>query len=160
MKKGLILKTLFDRLARICGYYTSEDMRMCVESAEREAIKKAEVSSDEQGVKGVEAVNHESVQSLPPGYIGYFASYSYLMPGRASGFGCIGIGLSQTIRSFSDVQAMTQLIESTIASRDGVKPKVVVLNWRQYEAPLNPGGGRESAPIEDFQDGVVLRLVA
>lgn len=152
--------SLLDSLARACGYFTFEDVRKLLDSATKEAMKQAgQVDREPEKV----SPSHQlpKVQSLPPGHIGYFVSYSHAMPGGPNGFGCIEIGRTQTVQSFADVQGMTGLIQASLAAHfDGRESKVVILNWQRFEAPLQPDGGREGAPREGNPAGVVLRLAA
>ncbi|HNB69429.1 hypothetical protein [Accumulibacter sp.] len=147
-----------DRIARECGYYTSSDVEMCVRSAEEEAMKSA-IGAPHQDVTQDTAPDCMQSNPLPPGYIGYFVSYSHMLSGAGSGFGCMEIGRQQTIRSLGDVLSMTDLIKNTLQTRYGYRsPSVVVLNWQRFEAPA-PDGAKEPVP-DDAPQSVVLRLVA
>lgn len=155
-----MFRAVLDRLARMCGYFTSQDLQACVASAEAEALKALRSLPSVTALHApIETPPHR--KALQPGLIEYFVSYSFASSNGRSGFGCSEIGREQTVRSFEDVQGMTRSIERSFAERDGGTTSVVVLNWQRYDAPLPPDGGREDVPVEDEKSGgVVLRLVA
>lgn len=146
-----MFQKLLDRIARWCGYYTFGDVEVFVREAMKSKTDDVPPGSNDTSSDS----KHLAIQSVPPGYIPYFVAYSH-----SSGFGCIEICVSQTIQTFGDVLSITDTINESLRTRYAVEkdPGVVILNWRQFDAP-NPDGAKEPLPT-DAPQSVVLRLVA
>lgn len=144
-----MLRNLLDRIATSLGYFTQLD----VDAARLENANQTTTDDANQ------LRDHADRNPLPPGYIGYFVSYSIAEPNGLFGYGCIEIGRTQTIRSQEDVVTMVSLIEGIPENRRGNESvKVVILNWKRFEQPIDDGA-RKPVPQSEPQN-VVLRLVA
>lgn len=89
-----MFRAVLDRLARMCGYFTSQDVQACVASAEAKALKTP------RSLPNVTALHASSEpppqrKALPLGFIGYFVSYSFASSDGRNGFGCGEIGREQ-----------------------------------------------------------------
>ncbi|WP_431261829.1 hypothetical protein ACQ859_16350 [Roseateles chitinivorans] len=149
---------LLDRLARALGYHTSEELRQAEVRALRAAQPPASDPSapiqDESGATAEGVSNPEA----PIGHLKYFVAYSF-SASRGTGFGSCEVSLNHPIRSSKDTQAIAEAVARRFAHDPGPKAVVVILNWRRYEEPEPPDGGREDIPDEENAP-VLLRLVA
>ena len=155
------MPSLLDRVARALGYYTLSDIRAAEQHARTLGPAPAHRSTDPSRAsnrESAEAVDPPESPAGPVGHLKYFVAYTF-SASSGTGFGSVEVSLGKPVQSLSDVQAIARAIGRRYETERGPRPTVVVLNWRRFEEPEAPDGGREDLPDED-DHRVVLRLVA
>jgi hypothetical protein len=152
------MRQLLDRLARALGYHTLQDLRAAERRARDAVLPAAQQADHPHGDGHSDPGIDEAIEPAGPvGHLKYFVSYTF-SAGRGTGFGACEVSLSHPVRSHADTQAIGQALARKFAKDSGPKAAVVILNWRRFEDPEPPGGGREGVPMEEAP--VILRLVA
>lgn len=151
-----MFRRFLDFIARSSGYFTADDMEMCVRGAELAAIEAAALQHQNAPRETNEELNVPSSDGddLPEHMIRYFVSYSH-----GNGYGCTELRANRPIKSFADIQRLCEVIgEKFNGQHDRPNHGIVILNWQRFETEEDDKS-RETSP-ETREAAPVLRLIA